>query len=92
MSEGVAWIHQYCVTNGEKTYEGTKEEIVSQIFTFTEPLTTGNPITVKVAGFNEAHFNSYGDEWSADERWIDAVRVLFGRLGEFKFRVYREVK
>ena len=88
----------YCVTNGIKTFEGTKEQIVTSAVDLTLE-GESRTITIKRKGSNETPLtlNGYvkvgeiGGGYTDEEAYTDAIRTVFDQLGRYGYRVYRSL-
>lgn len=85
---GTITTYSYCVVKDGKAFEGSKEDIINQIFTWGFEK---NQLFAKCKGFKEALYHSYKEDWMAGERYKDAIQFLFGKLKDFGYKNYRDI-
>ena len=76
-----------CAIKGDEQFVGTKLDILQSIgsIAFNEK----GEITFKARYYNLRTYNSYSDEWSQEEKWKDAIDVVFRSIEDFGYRIYK---
>ena len=79
----------YCVTKDGKAYEGTKAEIVNQIFEY--EFDESGVLLYRMKGYKTKRYGpSWNKEYTEEERQKEVISYLFDRLRPL-FKVYRDI-
>ena len=89
---GIATIitKSYCVVSrGRTPYEGSKQEILSQIcrIKFDE----ANRLCFKFTCHKAVTLHSYSNDWTDEDKMKDAVKCVWNYLSDYGYRVYRDI-
>jgi hypothetical protein len=72
---------------GFVAYQGTKEDIVSEIFQWQFKK---GVLWVSTKYTKPVSYHSYNKEWTKQEIHRDVIDFLFNRLRDYRFKVYRD--
>jgi len=78
----------YCAIKDGKCFVGTKEEVVRQVCLF--HIDERRRLQVKFSGFKQEEHFSYGEEFTSEEMYSDAIIHLFKRIKNYGYRVFVE--
>jgi hypothetical protein len=76
-----------CAIKGDERFVGTKLDILQSIGSIA--FNGKGEITFKARYYNLRTYNSYSDEWSQEEKWKDAIDVVFRSIEDFGYRIYK---
>ncbi len=79
----------YCVVKDDKFYEGSKEEIVSQVCRFA---VTDKALKFQFHGYNPNSSDIiFSGEWTPEEMQKQAIDYIFDTMKKLGFRIYRNI-
>jgi hypothetical protein len=81
--------HSHCAVINNGAYEGTKAEIVNQLYEYS--IGKDRVLRAKFIGRVTITFHSYQDEFTDEEMHKDAIEFLYSKLPMFGVRLYRDI-
>lgn len=88
MSVGTVTTIEHCAVKDGKAHTGTRHDIVNQVCKFN---LDNRKLTVKVEGYPETSYHSYGNAFTDEEMLKDAVKFIYNMLPHFGYRLYRDI-
>jgi hypothetical protein len=86
---GTVTTHSYCVVKDGKAFEGSRENILSQICKYR--IDENRRVHVKFDGYTEVRLISYAEVFTYDEICKDMIEVIFSKLPNYGYRIYRDI-